>query len=224
MSGHLDTVAHTLARKRGQHVPGSFGMQTQAAHIIPHSLNSVKSPGDQLPHTKAFVWQILNMFDTGVSTELEGSRIDTPSNAIILANDLHQQFGQLQCYFEEVAPNTYTFCRTRHAAILPPILDPMAERISFENHEPAGTRWADLPSARLLRLHAACCKMMDMAGAAEYVEFVIRDLERLELDGTLANDGSSDIGMVLRMKGLWSGFGLVDGDMRAAAVPGLIQR
>lgn len=54
--------------------------------------------------------------------------------------------------------------------------------------------------------------MMDMAGAAEYVEYVIRDLERLELDGTLANDGSSDIGMVLRMKGLWSGFGLVDGE------------
>lgn len=116
------------------------------------------------------------------------------------------------CYFEEVAPNTYTFCRTRHAAILPPILDPKAERISFKNHEPAGTRWADLPSTRLLRLHVACYKLMDMAGAAEYVEFVIRDLERLELDGTLANDDSSDIGMVLRMKGLWSGFGLVDGE------------
>lgn len=147
------------------------------------------------------------MFDTGISSELEGSRIDAPSNAMILAAELHQQFGQLQCYLDEVAPDTYTFRRTKHAATLAPSADPKAERITFVNHEPVGTRWADLPSARLLKLHAACCKMMEMAGAAEYVEYVVRDLERLELEGTLAGDGSSDIGMVLRMKGLWSGFG-----------------
>lgn len=206
ISGHLDMVAHTALRKLGHQQPGSFGILTQAAHIIPHSLNAVKTPGEPLSSVKTFVWQILNMFDTGISSELEGSRIDAPYNAMILAAELHQQFGQLQCYLDEVAPDTYTFRRTSHAATLAPSADPKAEKIAFVNHEPVGTSWADLPSARLLKLHAACCKMMEMAGAAEYVEYVVRDLERLELEGTLAGDGSSDISMLLKMKGLWSGF------------------
>lgn len=228
VSGHLDKAEHMLKRRRGRHQPGTFGVSTQAAHIIPHSLNSVKSSGDRLSDTKSFVWQILNMFDTGVSAELEGSRIDTPANAMIMATELHEEFGLLRCYFEELAPNTYAFRRTRDAAFLSPAADPKAEQITFLNHEPEGTGWADLPSARLLKLHAACCKMMEMAGAAEYVELVMRDLEGLEREGTLAGDGSTDIGMVLRMKGLWSGFGTEDEEeepgkgWNAIVIPGLV--
>lgn len=44
--------------------------------------------------------------------------------------------------------------------------------------------------------------MMEMAGAAEYVKYVVRNLARLDLEGILAGDGSSDIGRVLRMEGL----------------------
>lgn len=89
---------------------------------------------------------------------------------------------------------------------LAPSADPKAEKITFVNHEPVGTSWADLPSARLLKLHAACCGMMEMAGVAEYVDYVVRDLARLDLEGALAGDESSDIGIVLRMKGFWSWF------------------
>lgn len=205
ISGNYDKGFHTRARKLGELPRGTFGVQTQAAHIIPHSLNSV-APGDTLSRPKTFVWQILNMFLPGLSTILEGSLIDTPANAMILASDIHDEFGKLLCYLEEVpdCPNCYTFKTTSGAAELLPGLYPKTEVITLVNHEPEGTRVADLPSACLLKLHAACCKMMEMAGAGEYVERVLEDMERMQEEGTLAGDGSSDIGMVLRMKGLWS--------------------
>lgn len=200
VTGHLDKEVHRLDRAEKR--SGSFGVQTQAAHIIPHSLNAIRTVGDALGSTESFVWQILNMFDAGISDELEGVRIDAPSNAMILATELHDEFGKLRCYLDEVGPNSYVFRKTRDAAVLSPAANPMP-RITFRNHEPEGSVWADLPSPRLLKLHAACCKMMDLAGAAEYVEYLIDELERMELQGTLATNGSSDISILLRMKGLW---------------------
>lgn len=94
--------------------------------------------------------------------------------------------------------------------MLAPSADLKAENITPVNHKRAGTSWADLPSARLLKPHAASCKMMEMAGAAEYVKYLVRDLARLDLEGILAGDGSSDIGIVLRMEGLWSWFSDVE--------------
>ncbi|KAL0634475.1 hypothetical protein Q9L58_006564 [Maublancomyces gigas] len=209
VSGHLDKQFYQQSRSRGQQARGIYTVVTQAAHIIPHSLNSVKSIGDSLSTTKSFVWQILNMFQTGTSTELEGSLIDTPANALMLASEIHDEFGKLRCYFEEVedTPHTYVFKTTRDAAPLLPGFYPLNGRITFVNHEPEGQPLSDLPCGRLLKLHAACCKMMEMAGAAEYVDQVLDDLDRMEKEGTLAASGSSDIGMLLRMKGLggWAG-------------------
>lgn len=203
ISGHLDLEVHNRrSRRRRVAPPGDFGVQTQAAHIIPHALNSVHATNEALSPSKTFVWQILNMFDPGISDELEGARIDAPANAMILATELHHEFGKLRCYLDEVAPGTYVFRRTRFASALSPAANPKAERITFRNHEPHGTRWADLPSARLLRLHAACCKMMEMAAVADYVAAVVDDLDRLQEEGTLAADGTSDVGMLLFSKGV----------------------
>lgn len=136
---------------------------------------------------------------------LEGPRIDSPANAMILEHNIHDEFGKLRCYFEEVGENTYRVVKTRDAAVLMPLFAPKGDTITFINCEPAGVRHAELPSPRLLKLHAACAKMMEMAGAAEYVESVLYDLERMEEEGTLMGDGSSDIGIVLRMRGLLGG-------------------
>lgn len=210
VSGHLDKNAYNEARIGGyQHPRGTYAVVTEAAHIMPHSLNSVSSVGDSLPPTKGFVWQILNMFLPGTSTALEGSLIDTPANAILLATEIHDEFGRLRCYFDEVAgsANTYEFQTTRAAApLLPGFYPAPGTLITFRNNEPEGRQLADLPSPRLLKLHAACCKMLEMAGAADYVDRVLDDMERMQEQGTLAGNGSSDIAMLFRMKGLggWS--------------------
>ena len=45
-----------------------------------------------------------------------------------------------------------------------------------------------LPDARYLEIHAACCKVAHMSGAAEYLDAIIRDMETMSF---LASDGGS---------------------------------
>lgn len=143
------------------------------------------------------------MFDPGVSRDLTGPLIDSPANAMILIPELHHRFGRLQCYLEEVdgAPHTYTFRSTRGAAVLDRKDGPRGRAVVFANHERDGLR-ADLPSPRLLRIHRACCLMLEMSGAAEYVERLVRDTERLLERGVLAGDGSSNFALIMRIRGL----------------------
>lgn len=91
---------------------------------------------------------------------------------------------------------------------MPGFYPPPGARVTFRNHEPEGRQLADLPCPRLLKLHAACCKVMEMAGAADYVECVLDDLSRIDQRGTLAGNGSSDVEMLFRLKGFggWSGY------------------
>ncbi len=52
-----------------------------------------------------------------------------------------------------------------------------------------------LPSPAYLAIHAACCRVARLSGAADYVEEVLREeeevRERIERIGILAEDGSS---------------------------------
>lgn len=45
-----------------------------------------------------------------------------------------------------------------------------------------------LPNPTYLEIHAACCKVAHMSGAAEYLDAVVRDIEGI---GVLAEDGAS---------------------------------
>lgn len=178
------------------------GTATDVAHIIPHALNDTSRDSAQ-----QFVWGILNIFDTGVRDLLAGSQIDNPCNALLLAHDLHIEFGKLHVYFEEVpgAPNSYRFKRTRSARRLRRDCNPHSAVLTFTNCEAAGPR-ASLPSRRLLKLHAACCRMLEMAGAAEYVEHLLDGLEGMAARGTLASDGSCDVGVLWSMRGMEGSF------------------
>lgn len=94
VTGYMDTSVY----RRGP-VPGVVTAKVEAAHIIPHALNA----GDgELEEGKRFVWQVLNMFDPGVSHTLEGAQIDGTRNALLLQADLHHMWGQLLWWLEEV--------------------------------------------------------------------------------------------------------------------------
>jgi hypothetical protein len=45
-----------------------------------------------------------------------------------------------------------------------------------------------VPSRELLALHATCCKVAHLSGAAEYIERIYRDIDEM---GVLASDGTS---------------------------------
>lgn len=214
MTGYYDKEYLTRERKARRRPPATFGTRLEAAHIIPHSLNAIATPGAPLPDAKNFVWKILNMFDPGVSHVLEGTSIDSPANAMLLATELHDEFGRLRCYMDGLPgrPNTYAVKMVRGATELIPALVPRPV-VTLVNHEATGTEHADLPLPRLLKLHAACCKMMEMAAAAGYVEHLLDEMEEMMDEGTLKSDGSSDLGLVLRMKGLCNGEGVGVGEV-----------
>lgn len=196
---YLESQAKRPGRKMRQ-----IGIKTEAAHIIPHALNALVGNESNLEPSKRMVWRILNMFDPGISATLSGTLIDTPMNAMILASELHDRFGSLQCYLEaapRAGADTYTFHNTRGAIALDPSFLPSAPHVVFVNHERSGTP-ADLPSSRLIALHRACCLMLSMSGAAEYVENLLRDTETLMEKGVLAGDGSSNFALFLRMRGV----------------------
>jgi len=60
----------------------------------------------------------------------------------------------------------------------------------------------EVPDPRLLRLHAACAKILDMSGAADYVDRLHFDAEELRQEHTLREDGSSNLYALLCARGL----------------------
>ncbi|KAL0631240.1 hypothetical protein Q9L58_009894 [Maublancomyces gigas] len=67
--------------------------------------------------------------------------------------------------------------------------------------EPAPLR-VDLPSPLFLKFHLARCMMLEMSGAGEYVESLLHDTETLMQRGVLAEDGSSNFALDMRLRGL----------------------
>lgn len=198
--GHIDRLLKTSTRAQRRMLQS--GYHTEAAHIIPHALNALDSTTGSLVPSQHFVWRVMNMFDPGISAALEGSFIDTPANALILLPELHQRFGRLECYLEEVAANTYTVHHVRRCLPLNAFYNPRAAQLEFRNHEPDGIPQSALPCRRLLHFHRACCLILSMSGAAEYVERLLDDTEQLMCKGVLQADGSSDLALMLRLRGL----------------------
>lgn len=202
VTGLYDKSYILSERRAGRSPPSTSGIATEAAHIIPHSLNKVQSAGDHLDESRSLVWSILNMFHPGIAHQLAGTAIDNPCNALLLVHDIHQEFGALHCYLEEVPgrPHTYTFQTTRNGTgVLPAFLQPKSATLTFSNN---GEDGVPLPSRDLLKLHGALCKMLDMAGAADYVDSLMDEMDEVMCRGTLAGDGTSDFGTVLKMRGL----------------------
>lgn len=205
ISGIYETSFIVSERRAGRVPPASFGLSTEAAHIIPHSLNRLVTPSDELSPPKLFVWSILNMFDPGIAHALSGDLIDAPKNALLLQHDLHNEFGKLHLYLEpvEALPDSYIVRTTRGTALPPFLLPPGADTIvNLENHEAPGITCSQRPCRRLLKLHMACCRMLEMAAAAEYVENLLDNVDDVMIRGVLAPDGSSPLGMLLAMRGL----------------------
>jgi hypothetical protein len=70
---------------------------------------------------------------------------------------------------------------------------PSGTKVSFRNHAAAFSDRADtaslpLPDQRLIDLHAACCKVGLLSGAAEFFEKHDNDIEETKV---LAEDGSA---------------------------------
>ncbi|KAI0666036.1 hypothetical protein C8Q78DRAFT_985193 [Trametes maxima] len=171
---------------------GNFAV-TQCSHIFPDALGNIEVGGSTTKrdtfqeHEAATVWTILKRFGYGdICAELgsaaQGANLHRLENILTLDTRIHHIFDTLRMWFEAVEgqPNCYNI------ELVPSMARPffIPKRVQFVSHHPE----LPLPSPRYLEVHAACCRIAHMSGAAEYLDLIYRHMEELQV---LANNGAS---------------------------------
>ncbi|KAF8548275.1 hypothetical protein OG21DRAFT_1423357 [Imleria badia] len=162
----------------------------QTAHIIPQSVNKNIGEHTAKRFQSAGVWSILSMFsrDT-IIKDLAGNRIHRLENILSMNIYSHALFDELKLWLKPVedAPHTYRVCTVTDSIRLVPG-GSLPERVTFSTATDL-----PLPHPEFLALHALCCEVAWMSGAAEY----IMDIERRIGDTkVLAKDGST-VGLLI---------------------------
>ncbi len=131
------------------------------------------------------------MFDPGVLHLVEGANIDRSYNAITLTVGFHRRFGSLQIYFEAMpgVDHTYTIKSTLPFLVFRPRLPITRTLFMTPEHT------IDPPMPRLLAVHRACCLILHMSGAGEYIDKVLRDREA----PAVMSDGSTELGNLVSL-------------------------
>ncbi|KAF9011275.1 hypothetical protein BDQ17DRAFT_1420670 [Cyathus striatus] len=156
---------------------------TQCCHIISQSINKNLSDSDKSVFAST-VWAILKAFGyKTIDEELNGVKIHRLENILTLNIDVHSAFDSLQIWLEATnVPNTY-----KVQGQTPVLISGYPKTITFQNHAKIKR---SLPSPVYLEIHASCAKVAHLSGAAEYIERITRDFEKMKV---LAEDGSSAI-------------------------------
>ena len=149
-----------------------------------------------------------------IRKELEGAATHRLSNILTLRFDVHDMMDNLDLWLEPVPHEVCScghsgsrpyahFCaqdeNTYYVRTYPPEalrhITSLNQRVRFAVRDidlPGFARpleeYLSLPDRRYLEIHAACCKVAHMSGAADYLDKVVRDMEMI---GVLAEDGGS---------------------------------
>ncbi|KAI0363225.1 hypothetical protein BV20DRAFT_907939, partial [Pilatotrama ljubarskyi] len=135
----------------------------------------------------ATVWAILDRFghrdiceEIGIASS--GSRLHRLENIMTLDLPIHMRFDDLKVWFDAVPdqPHCYNVCHPPRTASI--FVATLPRRVQFVSHR------ADLPvpNPRYLNVHATCCRIAHMSGAADYIDRILRDMEEAKV---LAEDG-----------------------------------
>ncbi|KAJ5853193.1 hypothetical protein N7534_005736 [Penicillium rubens] len=164
----------------------------EVAHILPHCLTTVASGESDLSDSKKNALRILDMFDPGIIHLIDGPKIDSPMNALTLTLDYHRLFGEFKIYFERTGTrHQYRIDSTERSPFLRDPLFPVTRSLTLSPH-----RTVDPPSPRLLGVHRAIALIMNLSGAGEYIERVLRDMEELDV----REDGSTHLGYLTGLR------------------------
>lgn len=132
------------------------------------------------------------MFDPGIIHLIDGPKIDTPLNALTLTYGHHRASGEFKIYFEPTSTQyQYRIDSMERCPFLRNSLFPVTRTLLLSL---SGT--IDPPSARLLSVHRAIAKIMNLSGADKYIEEVLRDLEETDVRA----DGSTNLGLVINLR------------------------
>ncbi|KAF7420780.1 hypothetical protein PC9H_011298 [Pleurotus ostreatus] len=159
------------------------GEPTDKVHFILVSL--LPSPSLCLSEQACSIdLSVLKRFGYPVET-LNGVGVHSLVNIMTLQADVHDLFDRLQLWLEATEiPHRYRIQSSRRIGAI-------VRRREFVTFTTSDPHRFPLPSPELLALHAACAKVANLSGAAEFLDKVDRDLE--ELDVLKANGDSSEV-------------------------------
>ncbi|THU85892.1 hypothetical protein K435DRAFT_924384 [Dendrothele bispora CBS 962.96] len=178
---------------------------TQCAHIFPKLTNSGISGTTPVELQKlecaASLWAILERFGySDISQELNGQHVHQLGNVLTLDITLHDWMDKLALWFEKApdgVPNHYNIKISRKYGMVASMYK-LPEDVTFTvdqiiqrrlNPESLLTELdLPLPNPTYLHIHASVCRVAHMSGAADYIDFISRAMEQLDV---LAEDGSS---------------------------------
>ncbi|EUC55416.1 HNH endonuclease [Rhizoctonia solani AG-3 Rhs1AP] len=160
--------------------PGLPVSATQCTHILPQYIGHHIQAQEARRVNSATIWSIVQAFGGIPQGEVNGEGINHLRNIMTLRNDVHFAFDQLWIWLEPVEDeaDTYNVGRCRDG-----FLSNIPATVTFTSDTEL-----PLPDRRYLALHAACAKVVNMSGAAEYINSILRDLEKIDV---LSQDGSS---------------------------------
>jgi hypothetical protein len=160
-----------------------------------HIVVSNSRPNLQLDYS-ASILAVLKRFCYDIDA-FNGPKVHSLTNVITMEKNIHDLFDRLQLYFELEATSSlasvfsimaligYRVAIEREGSLRSQTIHstPHSEYVSFRHPE-----HLPVPAPELLALHTTCCKVAHLSGAAEYIDRVYRDAERM---GVLASDGTS---------------------------------
>jgi hypothetical protein len=140
------------------------------------------------------------MFDPGVIHLIDGPNIDRPINTLTLTINFHQPFGDFEIYFEpttDQTPHTYKIDYVQPNSLF---CDPLLPVTRTLHLTPDHT--IDPPSARLLAIHGAIGRILNLSAAGDYIDRVLRGMDEVDIK----ENGSTELGHYIGLKlgGWWN--------------------
>ncbi|TCD65553.1 hypothetical protein EIP91_002517 [Steccherinum ochraceum] len=150
--------------------------ETQCCYIFAESTNS----GFNDPDKKEFAataWTIIHRFGhPNIRDEIQ-KNVHSLKNILTLTTTLHNKFDDLKLWFESsestTQTNEHTVC-VRDEELRD--LYGIPTTVQFRSHRDG----LELPSKWYLDLHAVCCKLAKMSGAAGYLDQLDEDRDRYD--------------------------------------------
>ncbi|KDQ18928.1 hypothetical protein BOTBODRAFT_184748 [Botryobasidium botryosum FD-172 SS1] len=170
VSGKVDIASldSALTERRGGEKPGV----THAAHIFPEFLGRGEEELNR--EYTAGACAVMRMFSgIDLGQELNGARVDRLENTLTLHSDIQNAFDRLRLWLEPLKQESTAYCVRAIGAARGYL-----EELPSNTTEISGQNGHPRPDPRYLCTHAACCKVANLSGAGQYVEQILRDIER----------------------------------------------
>ncbi|KAA8892817.1 hypothetical protein FN846DRAFT_981731 [Sphaerosporella brunnea] len=199
ITGHIDTnILDTMLLADPTLDEDSMGDSShcEGAHIIPHGRNEAGG-GGALSESKKYFWTLLGMFAPQLGMLVLAENIDKPYNGLFLTHDRHKDFGALKIWLEETqTADTYILRKARRHNLPRELKEKKLDKpITFKNH---AEKDIDLPNEYLLKIHASLARILEASGAAEYVEHLLRETDKI----TALSDDVTDLTAFFASRGL----------------------